>query len=185
MLRRNIFKLPRSYPSMGELKAQKCPFCEKNTITLREEETDVPYFGRVFVFSMHCDSCNYHKSDVEPAEHKEPCRFQLEVSSEEDLNIKVVKSGDATVKIPHVITIEPGPASEGYITNVEGLLERVKKAIESSVEGEEDEGARRKAKNLVKKLNKVTLGRESLKIIIEDPTGHSALVSEKAQKSKL
>ncbi len=161
--------------------------CNENQLTLREEEIEIPFFGRVFVFSMECSACGYKKSDVEPAEEKEPCKYTLEVSSEEDLNIKIVKSGEATVKIPHIITIEPGPAANGYVTNVEGLLERVKKDIESAAEGEGDEDPeiKKKAKNLIKKLNNVLVGRETLKIIIEDPSGHSAIISDKAQKSKL
>ena len=107
------------------------------------------------------------------------------MSSEDDLNIKIVKSGEAVLKIPHIITVEPGPVSEGYITNVEGVIERVKKMIQSSVEGEEDESLRKKAKNMIKKLNKVVLGRETLKIIIEDQSGHSAIISDKAVKGKI
>ena len=170
---------------MSEIMNQLCPFCQSKKAILREEEIDIPHFGRTFVLSMQCDACGVKKSDVEPAEKKEPAKYTLEIQSDDDLNIKIVKSGEATIKIPHVITIEPGPASNGYITNVEGLLERVKKVIESSVGSEEDDSLRKKAKNLVKKLNKVILGREKLKLIIEDLTGHSAIISDKAQKSKL
>ena len=173
------------FSPMAELKGQKCAFCGENKLTLREDDVDIPHFGKVFVFSMECTGCNYQKTDVEPVDRKEPSRYTLEVASEEDMSIKLVKSGEATVKIPHVITIEPGPAAEGYITNVEGLLERVKTAIQSSLEAEEDEAAKKKGKNLIKKLNNVVLGRESLKIIIEDPSGHSAIISDKAQKSKI
>ena len=61
----------------------------------------------------------------------------------------------------------------------------MKGVIESAAESEEDPNAKKKARNLIKKLNKVQVGRESLKIIIEDQTGHSAIISEKAQRSKL
>ena len=170
---------------MSEIKDQTCPFCGENKCILREDEVEIPYFGRVFVFSMECSACNTKKSDVEPAETKAPARYTLEVEGENDLSIKIVKSGEATVKIPHVITIEPGPASNGYVTNVEGLLERVKAVIQSTVENEEDESAKKKAKNLLKKLSKVLVGREPLKIIIEDQTGNSAIISDKAKKSSL
>ena len=170
---------------MSELKGQLCPFCNENKCILREEEVDIPYFGRTFIFSMDCLGCGARKSDVEPAEKKEPCRYTLEVTSEDDLNIKIVKSGDATVKIPHIISMEPGPGSEGYITNIEGLLERIKKVIESSMEAEEDDAAKKKAKNMIKKLNSALLGRDTLKIILEDESGHSAIISDKAQRSKL
>ena len=170
---------------MAELKDQHCPICGKNKATLREEEVEIPHFGRIFVLSVDCTGCGYRKSDIEPAEKKEPCKYSFEVSSDDDLNVKVIKSGDATIKIPHIITMEPGPTSSGYITNVEGLLERVKKIIESAVEGEEDQSLKKKAKNQIKKLNKVLVGREKLKIIIEDSTGHSAIISDKAVKGKL
>ncbi len=170
---------------MPELKNQMCNFCGKKELTLREEAIEIPYFGRVFVLTMDCSGCSYFKSDVEPAEKKEPCKYTLEVNSEEDLNIKIVKSGEATVKIPHIITIEPGPASNGYVTNVEGLLQRVKKVIESALEAEDDPAAKKKAKNLIKKLNKIMLGRDKVKIIIEDKTGHSAIISDKAVKGKV
>ncbi|MEK6969136.1 MAG: ZPR1 zinc finger domain-containing protein [Nanoarchaeota archaeon] len=170
---------------MAELTGQKCPFCDADKLTLREEEVDIPHFGRVFVLSMDCTSCHYRKSDLEPAEQKEPCKYTLEIDSEEDLNIKIIKSGSATVKIPHIMTIEPGPASNGYITNVEGFLERVKSKIVSAAEAEDDPAAKKKAKNMLKKLGKVLVGREKLKIIIEDPLGFSAIISDKAQKSKL
>ena len=160
-------------------------FCGKNESTLREEEVDIPYFGRVFILSMDCSACGTRKSDLEPAEKKESAKYILEISSEDDLNIKIVKSGNATVKIPRVITMEAGPASNGYITNVEGLLERVKNIIQSAAESEDDAAVKKKAKNLIKKLNKVLVGRESLKIIIEDKSGNSAIISDKAQKSKL
>jgi len=170
---------------MSELKNQPCPFCGVNKCALREEIVDIPYFGRVFILSMDCSACNTRKVDVEPAESKEPCRYTLEVSSEEDLNIKIVKSGEAIIKIPHVITVDPGPGSEGYVTNVEGLLDRVKKIIQSSAENEDDKAVKKKAKNLVKKLGKVLVGREKLKIILEDKSGNSAIISDKAQKNKI
>ena len=176
---------PRLNRAMSELKDQECPFCSERKCTLQEEELDIPYFGRVFVLSMDCVACGARKSDVEPAERKDPCKYTLEVESEEDLNIKVVKSGEATLKIPHVITVESGPASDGYVTNVEGVLERVKTAFQSSLNAEDDDGAKEKARNLIKKLNKALVGREKIKIIIEDPSGNSAIISDKAQKSKL
>ncbi|HIH11141.1 TPA: ZPR1 zinc finger domain-containing protein [Candidatus Woesearchaeota archaeon] len=171
---------------MAELKGQECAVCGEKKLALQEEEIDIPFFGRVFILSMQCDGCGYHKTDVEPAEQKEPCKYTLDITTEADMNIKVVKSGEATLKIPHIITIEPGPASEGYVTNVEGVLERVKKMIESQIDAEdEDDTIRKKAKNMIKKLNNVILGREPLKLIIEDKSGHSVIVSDKAQKSKL
>jgi len=167
------------------LPGQPCPMCKKKTLTLMESESEVPYFGKVFLFSMNCSNCKYHMADIETADKHEPCKYTIEVCSEKDMNIRVVRSSKATVKIPYIITIEPGPTAIGYITNIEGILNRVKKAIGDAKESAEDNSDKKKAKNMLKKLQKVMWGQEKIKIIIEDPSGNSAIVSENAVKSKL
>ncbi len=167
------------------LEGEDCPFCHKKTLTLMERKVEVPFFGGLSVFSMSCSSCSYHKADVEALEQKEPCKYTLEISSEEDLKVRIIKGSEAIVKLPHVTTIEPGTVSNGYVTNVEGILNRVKRQIESVRDNADDPTARKKAKNLLKKLQKVMWGQEKLKIIVEDPSGNSAIISEKAVKDKL
>ena len=167
------------------MKGQVCPMCRKKTLTLMEEEIEVPYFGKVHLFSMSCSNCKFHKADVEAEEKKEPSRYTIDIDSEKDMQIRIVKSSEATVKIPHITTIESSGSSEGYITNVEGLLNRVKKQIEVIRDNEEDPSLKKKAKNMLKKLTKVMWGQEKLKIIIEDPNGNSTIISEKAKKTKL
>lgn len=167
------------------LEGQPCPICHKPTLALTEAGMEVPYFGRMFVFSMSCSSCKYHKADVEAAEKHDPAKWTVEVSGGDDMKIRVVKSSTATVKIPFVTTIEAGPASNGYVTNVEGILNRVKRILEDLRDNAEDKSERKKAKNILKKLQKVVWGNEKLKIIIEDPEGNSAIISDKAAKGKL
>ena len=164
---------------------QPCPLCGQKTLILTERDTEVPYFGRVYLFSMTCNNCKYHKADVESTEQKEPVKFEFEISSEEDMKVRVVKSSEATVKIPHVTTITPGPAAQGYVTNIEGILNRVKYQIESLKETAEDDEDKQKAKNLLKKLTRIMWGQEKQKLIIEDPSGNSAIISDKAVKSPL
>ncbi len=170
---------------VNEMENQPCPFCGKSTLTLTEIDRDIPYFGKVFLFSMTCTSCHAHKADVEVAETQEPVKYTFEISSEEDMKVRVVKSSEATVKLPHITTITPGPASNGFVTNIEGILSRVKKIVEDTRDNDEDPEVKKKAKNILKKLQRVMWGQEKLKIAIEDPSGNSAIISEKAVKSKL
>ncbi len=170
---------------MEKLEGQVCPVCRKKTLSLIEAEDNIPYFGKIYIFSMSCSNCKYKKADVEAAEKKEACKYSIEINSEKDMNIKVVKSSTATVKLPHIMTIEPGPGSEGYITNIEGLLNRVKNAIQIAIGAEEDKDAVKKARRLLKKVNGIIWGSEKQKIIIEDPSGNSSIISEKAVKGKL
>ncbi len=165
----------------GEL----CPFCSQKSLTLYEREQEIPFFGKVLLFSMTCNSCRFHKADVECAEQREPAKYSIEVSGSDDMSIRVVKSGQATVKIPYIADIEPGEASNGYVTNIEGLLQRVKHQLEVIRDTEEDDVAVQKAKNMIKKINRCVWGEEKLKILIEDPTGNSAIISDKAVVQKL
>jgi|SRR3989344_2544718 len=173
---------------MDKLEKQKCPVCFKDNATLTEEETEIPYFGKVFVFSLKCENkeCNYHMSDVECEEAKEPSRYTIEVNSDKDMCIRVVKSSSGVVKIPQLkVSIEPGLASIGYVTNIEGVLERVKKIVEDERDVTEDDDVKDNAKKLLKKIWKIKLGDMPIKIIIEDPTGNSAIISDKAKIEKL
>lgn len=167
------------------LAGQVCPMCRTKNLTLTESESEVPYFGKIFLFGMHCSGCHYHKSDIEAAEKKEPCRFTFEVQGKDDLNVRVIRSSEGTIKIPHVGSIEPGSNAEGFISNIEGVIEKFKKMIESLRDTAEDDEDKKKAKNLLKKIQKVLWGDETLKVIIEDPSGNSAIVSEKAVRQKL
>ena len=171
---------------MDKLENQPCPFCSEKKLTLSEEEINIPPFGKVFLFSMFCLNCNYRKSDVETEERKDPVKIIITIDSEKDMNIRVVKSSDARISIPQMrMAVEPGPDSEGYISNIEGVLDRFKKMIEDERDIAEDDDVKKNAKNQLKKIWKVKLGDIPLKIIIEDSSGNSAIVSDKAKVEKL
>lgn len=171
---------------MEKLEKQPCPFCHKKSLTLSQEETDIPYFGKTFVFSMDCSECKYHKADVESSGLKDPVKITFNVEDKKDMNIRVVKSSAATIKIPQMrMDVRPGPASDGFITNIEGILDRFEKIIEAERDTAEDAKVKKHAKNLLKKLRKVKWGDIPLKVVIEDPSGNSAIVSDKAVIEKL
>ncbi len=164
------------------LTSQPCPFCKKNALEMAQQEMDIPFFGKTYVFSMTCTNCKFHKSDVEGEQSEGAIKTSVEVSGEEDMKIRIVKSSEATVKIPHIVTIEPGESSNGYVTNVEGLLSRVERQIETVRDSSDDDTERKKAKNMLKKISRVKWGSDKFTITIEDPSGNSAIISDKAKK---
>ena len=172
-------------PELDVVNGEICPGCSQKSLALTEREQEVPFFGKVLLFAMTCNICKFHKADVECAEVREPAKYSIEVSGSGDMSIRVVKSGQATVRIPYVADILPGEASNGYVTNIEGLLQRVKHQVEVIRDTDEDDAAVQKARNLIKKINRCIWGEEKLKIIIEDPTGNSAIISDKAAVQKL
>jgi zinc finger protein len=164
---------------------EMCPFCHEKTLVLMDTKKEIPYFGTCFLFAMDCSNCGYHKSDIELEKDQEPSRYSVEIDNEKDMSIRIVKSSNATIRLPHVGDIQPGPTSNGYITNVEGILNRMVKQLENIRDNEEEEEEnRKKARNMIKKLHKVIWGQEKQKLIIEDPSGNSAIISEKAIKEK-
>ncbi|MGM5481671.1 MAG: ZPR1 zinc finger domain-containing protein [Nanobdellota archaeon] len=171
--------------NMQILKGEQCPICGEKELTLTEAERDIPFFGPVALFSMDCEHCKYHKADVEVLEERDPMRFTLEVESEADLNIRIIKSSFAKLKIGQVGSIEPGENANGYVTNVEGVLNRMKRQVEFIRDNAEDKDDSKKAKNMVKKLTKVLWGQDNIKITLDDPSGNSAIISEKAVTKKL
>lgn len=175
----------KQFEDTDVLANQTCPFCMKKTLSLTEMERDVPFFGKAFIYSMQCSSCNYFKSDVEFEKKADASKYTFEVTKEEDLTVRVVKSASATVKIPRILTITPGPVSNGYITNIEGILNRVEKILKDQMDAEEDNDAKKKIKNMLKKIQKAKWGQEPLTITIEDPNGNSAIISDKAVKGKI
>ncbi|MAG19861.1 hypothetical protein CL618_00310 [archaeon] len=171
--------------SMEELKKQLCPFCNKKTLTLRESTKEIPSFGKAFLFSLECSSCNAKQSDIE-LEKKEPSKYTLTVKTEKDLQIKIARSTTATLKFPNFrLKIEPGPSAEGSITNIESILEKFYNILEQQRDSSEDKDERKKAKNLLKKLWKAKTGSLNFKITLEDPNGNSAILSDKAEVKKL
>jgi|ETNmetMinimDraft_2_1059921.scaffolds.fasta_scaffold12692_4 zinc finger protein len=170
---------------MEELKKQLCPFCNKKTLTLREATTEVPPFGKAFIFSLQCSSCKSKQADIELTK-KEPSKYTLEVETEKDLRIKIAKSSTGILKIPTFrLSIDPGPSSEGFITSIESILERFYNILEQQRDSSEDKDERKKAKNLLKKLWKAKTGSLNFKITLEDPNGNSAILSDKAEVKKL
>ena len=170
---------------MDELTGQPCPFCKANELTLMEDRKEIPFFGPVYIYSMTCLACKFHKADIEVENANQPVKYTFDIEKEDDMKVRVVKSAEATVKIPRIVSITPGPASNGYVTNIEGILNRVLSHIKDAAEDAEETEEQKTAKRHIKKLQRAILGQETLKIIIEDPSGNSAIISDRAVVSRL
>lgn len=171
---------------MEKLVKQICPLCYKSTLTLIEDQKDIPYFGKVYLFSMDCSSCKYNKADIESVEQKEPSRYTIIVDNDKDMVVRVIKASTGTIKLPQLrLSVTPGPASIGYISNIEGVLNRFEDIIKQERDNAEEPELKKKCKNLLKKIWKIKLGDIPTKLILEDPSGNSAIISNKAKVEKL
>ena len=163
---------------------QKCLMCGKNKLNIIKVDYDIPFFGKSSLYNYNCTNCNYRQNDVFSDQQRGAARYSLEIEKPEDMSIRVIKNSLATVKIPGIITVESTHDSEGYITNVEGLLVRLRDMIEFSIQDQPREIVQQ-GKEHITKINNALQGKEKLTLVIEDTTGNSAIISEKATKSKI
>ena len=102
-----------------------CPMCDSGKLIVTSMLYSVPYFNELAMFTMKCPSCNFSHNDVFSPEERKPTRWTLIVDHPDLLRVRVVRSGSGTVRMLEMgIDIEPGPAAEGYVSNVEGILYR-------------------------------------------------------------
>lgn len=169
------------------LENQECPVCTKKEAVFSEYETSDPFAGQIAIFTIKCNACGFKNSDLEFLEPKQPAEYKLEISCLEDLNIRVIKSGVCQIKIPNFrISVESTMNSEGFISNVEGVLNRFKKQIEFlKQDADLDKTKRKKIKNILKGLEQVFNGEKKITLKLIDETGNSAIISDKAEIKKI
>lgn len=169
------------------VKNQECPACGEKKAVFTEYETEDPYCGPIAIFSIKCEACGYKNSDLEIIENGTPAEYSLEIENPQDLSARVIKSGACEIKIPSFrISVDSDANSEGYVTNIEGLINRFKKNV-SLLKDDPDisKEERKKVKNILKNIDKVLFGEKKIKIVLRDTTGNSAIISDKVQIKKL
>ena len=109
---------------------QQCPVCFQEKATFTEYEIQDPLAGLISIFSIKCLACGFKNSDLEFLEEGTPAEYSVDIESKEDLDIRVIKSGSCEIKIPTFrISVDSSMNSEGFITNIEGVIMRFRKQI--------------------------------------------------------
>ena len=160
----------------------KCPACGIEGVAKSiMKEIEIPHFGNVLETTLLCPSCGFRHSDVIALDQNDPAKYVLEINKN-NLSIRVVRSQSATVVIPEVgVKVEPGPKSEGYVTNVEGVLTRFEDAVIKALNLFDDDESQTNAKKTLKHIHELKKGNGTATLIILDPFGQSNIVSEKAE----
>ena len=158
-----------------------CPCC-KTEIEYIYQTENIPYFSDILIISAICSSCGYKYVDTQLLKDNEPVRYELKIESEEDLAIRVVRSMSASLEIPELgARIDPGPACQGFVSNIEGVLDRIEHVVKGALNwGNETE--QENARLLLGQIMAIKCGSFPITLILEDPRGNSAIVSDKAKK---
>ncbi len=158
----------------------KCPICGEKSISVKIFLYDMPYFGKVVLESGKCSKCGFKWSDVGLLETTRPKRITVKVKGPKDLNALVIKAAPATIKIPELgIEIFPGPAAPGYITTVEGVLQRVIDHAPSECLDKSNPCYER-----IEVIRRAMNGNVTFTLIIEDPSGRSVVKGEETEISE-
>lgn len=162
-----------------------CPVCGNRNLNINSMLYAVPYFNEIAMFMMKCPKCNFTHNDIFSAEERPPIRWTLYVDDSEKLKIRVVRSGSGTIRFPEMgIDIEPGPAAESYISNVEGVLYRARPTVEFAARSAELEEERERGQVVLDMLMKAIQGEMEFTMILEDPLGVSGILPEDMRQVK-
>ncbi len=157
--------------------AVTCPVCH-TALEMRWHQDNIPYFGDVMEISTVC-TCGFRYADTLILSQNEPTRHSMKVSTADHLCTRVIRSTSGTMRIPEWgVDIEPGPASEAFISNVEGILDRVENIILMARKWAEKEEEVNRANALLDEIEAARDGKTCFTLVMEDPLGNSAIVDE-------
>lgn len=164
----------------------ECPVCGKKTLESSFTDLNIPYFSEIYLVRFQCSSCGYKVSDFLSTRYGKPIRCTYKVKNEKELKARVIRATTGTIKIPELgTTIEPGPASEAYVTNVEGVISRILEVAETAREWAETEEQKRNSDIAIEKIKKAKTGEMPFTLILEDPFGNSMIVAKNQSEVKI
>jgi len=153
-------------------------------MTMLSMSTEIPYFGEHTQISLVCDSCGWRHTDFIPAEGRKPGAWSLVLDSKDKMCGRIVRSSSCTIKLVELdLEVTPGSSSSGFVSNIEGVLNRFEKAIGTLLRHSQAEGNVEAADNasvMLKHLSDVKLGKKTVEMVLFDPKGRSQIIHDGA-----
>ncbi len=173
---------------------QPCPICQdEGVLSMIVHSDGIPYFGEHTQLTISCDGCGWKHTDFIPSEGSKPGVWTLVIEDSSHLRARVVRGAHATVRLEELgLEVEPGSHSSGYVSNVEGVLERfkgicemVKRDLEGDLDADPDSIVR--ITRIIASLQaiKSVENDSSATLTILDPAGHSQILHEDAKPREL
>jgi len=157
-----------------------CPVCQAEIQYLYQTE-EIPFFSEILIISTVCPSCGYRLADTQLLRNAEPSRWELRIEYPEDMMVRVIRSTNGAISIPELgVRIDPGPACEGFISNVEGVLVRVDGVLSNLRSWAWSDEERERIDNLKESIARIQEGLLPATLVIEDLSGNSAIIADRA-----
>lgn len=162
-----------------------CPLCGSPTL-LRALSLDLPFFGDALQTTVLCRRCGFRHADVLLLSEGEPTRVEFRVREPADLAARVVRSSAGTIRVPEIgADVEPGPGAESFVSNVEGVLRRIRDVLGFAQRRADTADARENAAARIRDVDRMIDGGQSFTLILDDLTGNSAILHERAMRRSL
>lgn len=147
---------------------------------------EIPHFNEVLITTIKCHNCDYRHNDVLISSENTAAVHEFVISGIEDLDVRVIKSSSATIKIPELgIKIEPVSSGESLISNIEGIIKRIENVVEQAGRFNGNSGKNNLVREFLDSLDLVKNGKLTVTVVISDPLGNSAIISNKVKKHNL
>ena len=165
-----------------------CPQClVEDALMMLSMSSEIPYFGEHTQITVICESCGWKHTDFIPSDGEKPGYSSLIVDNPEKCSARVVRSSSCTIRIPDLdLEVSPGGSSSGFVSNIEGVINRFEDAVGSIIRGNaDDETAVEASLELLEGLRKMKDGGSDFLIELLDPRGRSQIIHNDATNRDL
>ena len=146
---------------------------------------EIAYFGEHTQVTLTCPGCGWRQTDFIPAEAREGSCQTYRIDSVEDLQVRVIRGSACTVRLLELdLEVRPGSHSTGYVSNIEGVLNRFQDVIDMvgrQAATEANEGASAELAQLTQSMVEIREGQREATLELLDPHGHSMILTENVQ----
>ena len=138
---------------------------------------DIPHFPQMWFINLTCFDCQYKHNDFLNLDVKDPVRHIYHAKNKEDYTTKIIRAANGTISFPQIgAMIEPGPSADGFINNIEGILQDIKDKAKFLLNNSTSEEEKEKIDEYIKLVDDYIDNNLPIDIVIEDPFGNSSII---------
>ncbi len=154
-------------------------------ISMLAHTEEIAYFGEHTQVTLTCPGCGWRQTDFIPAEAREGGCHTYHIDSSDDLQIRVIRGSACTVRLVELdLEVRPGSHSTGYVSNIEGVLNRFQEVIDMVARQATSEGnqnAISELTSLTEAMLEIRDGQRGATLELLDPHGHSMILNDNAE----
>ena len=150
---------------------------------------EIAYFGEHTQVTLTCPGCGWRQTDFIPAEARDGSCQAYHIDSVEDLQVRIIRGSACTVRLVELdLEVRPGSQSTGYVSNIEGVLNRFQEVIDMvgrQAAAEGNDKAIAELTTLTEAMLEVRQGQRGVTLEFLDPHGHSMILTENVDSRPL